>query len=319
MLSRHAEDLFWTGRYVERAEDTARMLDVTYHGSLQSGEQSQWGDLLTILRLAPGYRESGRVIEDPVAVVAYLAHDTENPGSILSSVAAVRTNLRAVRDRLPHELWEFANRFHLELIGGDLEAAVAREPYVLLDLVRRRCQTLFGVISEVMPRDDGYRFLGVGTSLERALMTCRLLLTRHGFLVPGAYDEVLLTLRVASALEAYRRSYQSSADPVDVARLLLTSATFPRSVLFCLADVERDLERLAGADALNRPLRLAGRLRAELEFTDPVDLTDELTTRLESLEDAIRHIAEAMGPAFFRSADEFQMHAQWLLPSEATW
>ncbi len=318
MLARHAENLFWAGRYLERANDTARMLDVTYHGSLQSGEQSQWDELLTILRLAPGYLESGRSADDPAAAVAYLLHDHDNPGSILSSVASVRTNLRAVRDRLPHELWEHANRFHLEMEGADLAAAVANEPYALFDLVRKRCQTLFGVISEVMPRDDGYRFLVVGTALERALMTCRLLHVRHNFLVPGAYDEILLTLRVASALEAYRRAYQSSAEPSHVARLLLTSATFPRSVLFCVSEVEHELGRLARSDVPSRPLRLAGKLRAELEFADPVELTDELTLRLESLEDAIRHLAEAMGPAFFRSADEFHLHAQWLLPSEAT-
>ncbi len=319
MLARHAENMFWAGRYLERANDTARMLDVTYHGSLQSGEQSQWDELLTILRLAPAYLASGRSADDSAAALAYLLHDPDNPGSIVSSVAAVRTNLRAVRDRLPHELWEHANRFHLELAGHDLAAAVVREPYAVFDLVRRRCQTLFGVISEVMPRDDGFRFLEIGTSLERALMTCRLLRVRHDFLVPGAYDEILLTLRVASALEAYRRTYQSSADPNHVARLLLLSSTFPRSVLFCLGEVEDELGRLARPDLPNRPLRLAGKLRAELEFTDPVELTDQLASRLESLEDAIRHIAESMGPAFFRSADEYHLHAQWLLPSEATW
>ncbi len=319
MVARHAENMFWAGRYLERANDTARMLDVTYHGSLQSGEQSQWAELLTILRLAPGYRDSGHSADDPTAALAYLLHDPGNPGSIVSSVAAVRSNLRAVRDRLPHELWEHANRFHLELAGRDLAEAVAREPYAVFDLVRRRCQTLFGVISEVMPRDDGFRFLEVGTSLERALMTCRLLLVRHNFLVPGAFDEILLTLRVASALEAYRRAYQSSADPGHVARLLLISSTFPRSVLFCLGEVEQELARLARSDVANRPLRLAGKLRAELEFADPVELTEQLTTKLETLEDAIRHIAEAMGPAFFRSADEYHLHAQWLLPSEATW
>jgi len=100
---------------------------------------------------------------------------------------------------------------------------------------------------------------------------------------------------------------------------LLTSPTFPRSVRFCVGAAERCLDELAESEAARRPQRLAGKLRAELEFADPIEFTEALTVRLTHLEDEVRHIADAMGPAFFRSADEFHLHAQWLMPSEATW
>ena len=320
MLARHAENLFWAGRYIERAEDTARILDVTYHGLLESAPTEAaraWADVLAVLRLANDFDELGQGC-DAVSVSQFLVSDRDNPGSIVSAVARARDNLRSVRELVSTELWESVNRFHLDMRARDLRADLEAEPYQLYSFVKRRCQLVSGVATETMPRDDGWRFLQVGWMLERAEMTCRLLDVRYGGEQVAGFHHWLGTLKSASASEAYRRVYRGSMDPADVLEFLLLSRHFPRSVLFCLRRAEHDLASLVGSDAahLSRPERLLGRIRADLEYRDITEvLSDGVPTFLDRLQRNVRQVAEAVALEYFRNSQELDLHRLDSIPA----
>src|SRR5262249_34563735 len=164
MLARHAEDLFWIGRYLERAEDTARLLNVTLQTTLEStspeGAGEPWTELLSLLYLA----EEGEGI-DRARVARFVVADRSNPASIASLVGRARDNARGVREWLTTELWEELNAFQLELAAMDLGRALEARPYAVCELIRRRCETVVGVATVAMPRTEGYQFLTLGQLL----------------------------------------------------------------------------------------------------------------------------------------------------------
>jgi uncharacterized alpha-E superfamily protein len=319
MLARHAEHLFWAGRYIERAEDTARILDVTYHGLLEAAPTEAaraWADVLAVLRLTSDFAELNSGV-DSVSVSQFLVSDDDNPGSIVSAVARARENLRAVRELVTTELWESVNRFHLDMRARDLRADIEAEPYQLYAFVKQRCQTVAGAATETMPRDDGWRFLQLGWMLERAEMTCRLLDVRYSGEQPAGFHHWTGTLKSASASEAYRRTYRGSMDPADVLEFLLLSRQFPRSVLFCLRRAENDLATLSRVDGqLSRPERLLGRIRADLEYRDVTEVVADGVPRfLDELQRRVRQVAEAVALEYFRNSQELDLHALDAIPA----
>ncbi|MEY3019653.1 MAG: hypothetical protein RLZZ272_637 [Actinomycetota bacterium] len=329
MLARLAENLFWAGRYVERAEDTARMVDVTYHTLLESPiveVERSWEQLLDVLHLREAY---GPRPLDPVEVMRFLVLDASTPGSILASVAQARENVRSVRELVSSELWETVNDLQLALASRDLRRELAEQPSGLLRLVRDASMTIYGVASETMPRDVGWRFMALGRLLERAEMTCRLIDVRYGQLealagptrrdpsganrARGAdradFHHWVAVLKSASAFEAYRRRYRASMDPVDVVEFLLLAEDLPRSVLFCLNSSMRQLEALAEGRP-SRALRLLGRSTSSLKYRDVGELLDVgLHDLLEEVQDRIARVAEAVADEFFRHHPSGAMHA----------
>jgi uncharacterized alpha-E superfamily protein len=306
MLARHAENLFWGGRYLERAEDTAVLLDVTYHGLLQSplaDAAAVWRELLEVLYLdqvffATHGEFGGNKVTD------FLVLDHKNPGSIVAAVARARENARNVREQISTDLWEAVNTLYLELQARNLKQDLEGEPYELYRWVKSRCQTISGVAAETMPRDDGWRFFTLGRMLERAEMTCRLLGVRFA---PGesgppvAFHHWVAVLSSVSAFEAYVKAHKGALDPAQVLDFLLLSREFPRSVLVCLQVAERQLARLAPPDTSIAPLRRLSRVRADLEYRERHELDDTLTAFLSRLQDDIRQVANAVGAHFFRS------------------
>lgn len=330
MLARLAENLFWAGRYVERAEDTARMVDVTYHTLLESpvGEvERSWEQLLEVLHLRAGYGDRPL---DPVEVMRFLVLDAATPGSITSSVARARENVRSVRELVSTELWETVNELHLTLASRDLRRELAEQPSGILRHVRDASMTIYGVASETMPRDTGWRFMALGRLLERAEMTCRLIDVRYGQLeslagpsrrlgdaaAAGArgadradFHHWVAVLKSASAFEAYRRRYRASMDPVDVVEFLLLAEDLPRSVLFCLNAAMRQLEALADGRS-SRALRLLGRSTSSLKYRDVAELFDlGLHDLLDEVQDRVARVAEAVADEFFRQHPSGAMHA----------
>jgi uncharacterized alpha-E superfamily protein len=330
VLARLAENLFWAGRYVERAEDTARMVDVTYHTLLESpyGEVAQsWGQLLEVLHLTPVY---GDEPADPERVVRFLVLDRDNPGSITSSIARARENARSVRELVSSELWEAINDLHLALGSRDLRRDLEEQPFELFGTVRRSCMTIYGVASETMPRDEGWRFMALGRMLERAEMTCRLIDVRYGQLEamagpsqrlatsPGEaprgpdrtdFHHWIAVLKSASAFEAYRRRYRASMDPADVVEFLLLEPDLPRSVLFCLTGAMHQLEALCGGRP-SRATRLLGRSVASLRYRDVGELFDlGLHEFLDEVQDRVGRVAEAVADEFFRHHPSGAMQA----------
>ena len=317
MLARLAENLFWAGRYIERAEDTARMVDVTYHTLLESPPQETthaYSQLLQVLHLTAAYQASGggdRAVT-PEEVIAFLVRDPANAGSIVSSVSYARENARSVRELISSELWEAVNHLHFTLRARDLDADLADQPFELFRIVKQSCQTVSGVALETMPRDDAWRFLTLGRQLERAEMTCRLLNVRFGQLVdysaPVAFHHWIAVLKSASGLEAFRKRYRASMDPSEVVEFLLLAPDFPRSVRFALETAERQLDHLGGRTG--RATRLLGRTRASLQYRDVSELMDEgLHPFLDQLQDEVAAVADAVAVEFFRQSPEGSMYA----------
>lgn len=320
MLARTAEYLFWAGRYLERAESTARLLDVTYHRLLEvtpAEEYDAWSDVLVALGLEAIYVETG----DPrsaAPVSEFLVSDRTNPGSIVTSISRARDNARGVREHLAMELWEALNSLHLNLGARDLQYDLAMQPYELYGFVRSGIQSVIGSATETWSREDAWRFFMLGLLLERAENSVRTLRVRHPRHQPDAPQEWTATLRSASALQAYRRSYQQF-DPAAMIELLLLSSTLPRSVLFSLRTAEEVFGSLSERpdDQRSVGLRLLGRVRAELEFADAAELAEgDLGEVLAVVETQVRDVASAVAAECFSYRVELDLHALQLVPGE---
>lgn len=315
MLARHAEDLYWIGRYLERAEDTARMLDVTFHSVLEASSdrtpRDLWSELLEVLFLddAPGLD----VGSAPEMIGSTLLADRENPSSIVSLLGRARENARTVREWLSSEVWESVNEVHLELQNRDLAALTRSRPYDILRRVKAGLQGIVGAVEASMPRSDAHRFLMLGQMLERGLITARVVSVWHArlgmFSGVAAYAEWVKLLKSVSAYEAYLRDHQASMDANRVLQFLIQSEAFPRSVLYCLTQCERQLEVLVGGQVGHAARRSVGRLRAETEFADPTALGPESLDRfLHRLEEELIELAEQVQRDYFRPGSMLAMH-----------
>jgi uncharacterized alpha-E superfamily protein len=281
MLSRTADHLFWMSRYMERAENTARLLDVNYQTSLlpQSEEAAMagWHGLLSISELSEDYlKRHGDV--NARLVMAFMVSDASNPSSILNCLRAARENARAVRGALTTEVWETANHTWLEFNLLIKEGALAKDPGELFEWVKFRSHLSRGVTYGTMLQDEAFRFLRIGTHLERADNTARLLDVKFharnteyfGSGVGNESKEVDFyhwssLLRSVSAFEVYRKVYRNVIMPGKVAELLILRAEMPRSLVFCMEEVVINL-RVVANDQSDETYRRAGRLLADLQF-----------------------------------------------------
>lgn len=320
MLARTAEYLFWSGRYLERAESTARQLDVTYHRLLEvtpAEEADAWSDVLVAVGLEDDYVATGYP-RSAAPVSEFLVMGPANRGSIVASVAQARDNARGVREHLAMELWEALNTLHLNLGARDLSYDLAMQPFELYGFVRSGIQGVIGCATETWSREDAWRFFMLGLLLERAEMSVRTLRVRHPRHQPDAVHEWSATLRSASALQAYRRQYRGYR-PAAMVELLLLSPTLPRSVLFSLRFAEEILGSLSDRPTGSRSvaLRLLGRVRAELEFADAAELVaGDLAEVLTVVESQIRDVASAVAAECFSYRVELDLHSLALLPGE---
>jgi uncharacterized alpha-E superfamily protein len=275
MLSRTADHLYWMGRYTERAENLARMLEVNQSMALlpQSAEtvEQAWLATLTIIGLKEPFRQRHDQVT-PENVLAFMTLDRENPLSIYNCIRAARENARAVRGALTSEIWETLNTTWLEmratgLRGGDLDNAA------FFDWVKHRAHLARGVIQGTMLRDLAWHFAWLGTYLERADSTARILDVKYHLLLPrgeragGATDyyQWSALLHSVSAFEIYRRVYRDLITPRRVAELLVLRDDMPRSMSRCMTQVNTHLVAVANAQS-RETVRRAGELQASLHF-----------------------------------------------------
>jgi uncharacterized alpha-E superfamily protein len=281
MLSRTADHLFWMARYTERAENTARMLDVNYQTSLlpQSSEATEqgWRGLLSISELTGDYHRRHAGV-NPREVMDFMVRDESNPSSIHSCLSAARENARAVRGTLTTEVWETSNTTWLEfkrLIAGD---RFQRDPAEFFEWVKFRSHLSRGVTLGTMLQDESFHFLRIGTFLERADNTARLLDVKfHAaqsefFGAREGREPIELDfyhwsaiLRSVSGFEVYRKVYRNVIRPERVAELLILRPDMPRSLAACMNEVVANLQFVANEQSVET-LRRAGRLRADLSF-----------------------------------------------------
>jgi uncharacterized alpha-E superfamily protein len=312
MLSRVAEACFWVARYIERAEDVARILDVNYRGMMENtgpeAEPTWWsvlattGDNSEFLRRYPQYSERN--------VTEFLALDRGNRNSVVSCVSAARENARRIRDRISSETWEELNRFYHMVTEQDIEALIRDGPYLFCRAVRNGAHLLAGVIDHTMPRDEGWLFVQAGRFLERAGMTARILDSQAALLArPSAGPDYAAThrwiavLKSASAYEAHRKVHRGPIGPEGVVAFLLLAAEFPRSALASITEVETALQairRQLGLTGEGRAAREAGALAARLRYTqiDAAFMRD-LHEFLDSLEGACNQVGDAIASEFF--------------------
>ena len=282
MLSRTADHLFWMARYMERAENTARLLDVNYQTSLlpQSSEATLqgWEGLLGISELTREYLSQYDEV-NARDVMTFMVTDANNPSSILSCLRAARENARAVRGALTTEVWETTNQTWLEFNRLVKSGALAKDPAELFEWVKFRSHLSRGVTLGTMLQDEAFHFQRIGTFLERADNTARLLDVKfHArnteFFGSGAGNEGKevdfyhwsAVLRSVSAFEVYRKVYRDVIRPEKVAELLILRAEMPRSLVHCMDEVVKNLRAVAN-DHSHETLRRAGRLRADLQFS----------------------------------------------------
>jgi len=281
MLSRTADHLFWMARYMERAENTARMLDVNYQTSLlpQSADKAEqgWRGLLSISELDWSFSRQYSEVT-PRNVMDFMVRDESNASSILACLRAARENARAVRGALTTEVWETQNQTWLDFKGLLREDSFERDPAALFEWVKLRSHQSRGVTAGTMLQDEALHFLRIGTFLERADNTARLLDVKFHALAAEYFgagnvkesQEIdfyhwSAILRSVSGFEIYRKVYRNVIRPERVAELLILRPDMPRSLAACMNEVVANL-RLVANEHSGETLRNAGRLRADLQY-----------------------------------------------------
>ncbi|MGE5337643.1 MAG: alpha-E domain-containing protein [Gemmatimonadota bacterium] len=313
MLSRTADHLFWMARYMERAENTARMLDVNLSTSLlpQSAEEAErgWRAMLGISELQHAFDEHYPLLSAR-DVLDFMVRDPGNSSSIYACLQAARENARAVRGSLTTEVWETHNTTWLELhrqLAGDL---LERDPQQLFEWVKFRSHLSRGVTIGTMLKDEAFHFIRLGTFLERADNTARLLDVKFHGTEPiadalGSNGPVghhtdfyywAAILRSVSAFEVYRKVYRDVITPSRVAELLILRDDMPRSLLACIHEVGINLEKVRNSRS-GETERRAGLLRAELKYGRIEDILHlglhaYLTSFLERVNDLAGRVSQ---------------------------
>ncbi len=304
MLARNAEALYWIGRYVERADDTARILDVAVHHLLEdsSVDPDQASRLLLkVLGIAPPeHRLDVWSLTDLVA----FSPNTEGGCSIVDAISAARENARSAREVTSSETWECINTTYHALPERE-RAAKRLGPHEFLSFIEGRAAMFAGLADSTLSRDDGYRFMVLGRAIERVDMTVRLLLSRVG---DSASSPAWVTLlRSAGAHDTYLRTYRGALDASRVVEFMLLDRLFPRSVFYLLRLAEHNLEELlhnphSRIGATTEAQRLLGQARSELEFVQPGVLLETLESRLAGLQRTCRDVGDALALQYFHAA-----------------
>jgi uncharacterized alpha-E superfamily protein len=307
MLSRVAECLYWAARYLERAEDLTRLLDVNFHRLLDAELQDRgeaWHQTVALLGDDAAYREhfddyTARNVSDWV-----LWHDG-NPNAVAECVTRARENARSVREQISSEMWESVNRLFLSVRGANRTAA-SRGPHAFFSQLRTGTHLFQGAADATMMHGDPYEFIQLGLHLERAEKTVRIVAARYP--VAAAFPdesseragEVAALLRSCGGFEAYVQRYGMHFEPLPVAEELIRSPEFPRSAFYCLSICHGAVERIAGDSGV--PRRLLGRLCADLQYGEPVDTSGPaVAVALASLLAGAHAVGDAITKGFFAS------------------
>jgi uncharacterized alpha-E superfamily protein len=300
MLSRLAELLYWTGRYVERADDTSRIIDAYIHRSAED----PFGDpdaACHTLFATLGMEVDPKTVVNQETVLARLVYDEVNPSSITGALLAAHENARRAREVISSEMWICLNATRNDLGSQRLKAARVG-PASYLHFVRERSALFAGLTDATISHDETWWFLVLGRSLERIDMTARLLESR---LLAAEYSPDWLTLlRAAGAMESYLRVSTGGSDPQAIAAFLLLDRAFPRSAFHSLNVADNCLAELTNiggrSNAVNQTRRTIRIAQTRLEYSDPNTVLDELVEILELLEQTSALANDQITSYFFR-------------------
>jgi uncharacterized alpha-E superfamily protein len=276
MLSRTADHLYWMSRYVERAESLARLVDAHYRMSLlpQSADNltQSLSATMNALQMEHAYREHHEAVV-PHRVFEFVSLDRDYPGSIVNCLKAARENARAVRGSLTSELWETLNSTWLDARSFMARSAPRTDIGHFVEWVKERSHLTRGVTIGTMLRDEAFHFTRIGTFIERADSTARILTSHQHDLRPGS-DAVAVPdpfqwsvlLRALSAFEVYRRVYRDVITPLKVAQMLILRDDMPRSLTRCCKELYNNLRSVSNEQSKETERR-AGEIHAMLHFT----------------------------------------------------
>jgi uncharacterized alpha-E superfamily protein len=256
MLGRAANGVFWMARYLERAENTARLIDVGFHLALTRGsrarQEEEWRSVLITTGQEPGFLSTGQAMSG-ANVFNYLLRGPENPASVLAMIENARTNARVVRTSLTNEVWEATNETWMIL--RDLLSRPVRETNLgeVLSTIRRQSTTVRGALEGSMLRNEVFNFARIGTFIERADNTARILDVKYYVLLPSvawvgsSLDNVQwdTLLRSVAGNRVYSWLNAGTMDPRDIARFLILDGRFPRSLTFCAEKIRSNMAGLA--------------------------------------------------------------------------
>lgn len=303
MLSRIAEALFWIGRYVERAECTARALDVHLQLLIEDPTIDQ-AETCRSLLAAMGVPTDGE--PDRATVLRLLLTDSSSPASVAWAIASARESARRSREVVSTEMWEAINTTYNRVNGSQLSRWHAADAF---RMVRERANLVAALCDNTISHDAGWHFLTLGRSIERVDMTARLILVRPFTVGPdpvGAEAAWQVSLRLLGAHHAFTRTYRAIESPRAAAEFLLLDRLFPRSAVFGLTQAAACLEALDprqprlgfGGDAA----RIVGRARATLEVRTVTDLLEHLAEEMQGLQQVCADATEAVSARYFEGA-----------------
>lgn len=284
MLSRSADSCFWIGRYVERAEAVARLIDVQYHFGLETplgGAQPNWEPILESTGGSEAYYSRYEGDSDR-NILFFFAFDETYPNSIASCIRRARENARSIREEISSEMWEHLNTSYHELGNWDIDRVLSVSPHAFFRFVRNVSHLFQGILHRTLSISDIRNFLDTGRFLERAGQTSRILDTKYRVLgqngLNGSMDihGWISVLKSVGGFEAFRKTYPGGITPDHVAAFLILNGGFPAAVIHCVARVETSLRRISGNPLGTAPVnaseREAGRLYNDLRFLSEEEL-----------------------------------------------
>jgi uncharacterized alpha-E superfamily protein len=312
MLSRIADSLYWLARYIERAEETARILDVNYHMMLEQSSQPyrlRWDPLVVMAGEEQRFRQFYTEATSKT-VFEFLAFRPDNPSSILQCITKARENARTIRDRISREMWEDINGLFHTMTRFKPQIEIAAGPHRFCETVKFGSHRFHGVAEATLPHDEGWQFLKIGWFLERAEMTARLIDVQYQNLLDSsaAVNESdshlwMAVLKSVGAYETYRRQYHSPIEPQKVAEMLILHPQHPRSIRFSITGVQSGLREISGSVAgsyANEAERLTGKVLESLRYDKIEDIFNRgLHSHMRDLLKMCRAIDEDIARTYF--------------------
>jgi uncharacterized alpha-E superfamily protein len=306
MLSRVASDIYWMARYLERAENTARLINVNSHLllDLPSRVKLGWEPIVDILSFRSLFYEKYDEANEN-NVINFMITQRENPGSIVSSLSAARENARTVKEILPQEAWEQINEIYLFVTEEKNLAFSRRTRYDFLKRIIKANQAITGLLTGTMTHDDAYAFLRIGRNLERADMSTRIIDVRSASLLPDIDDESnafsniqwMSVLKSMSAYQMYRREVRMRINREDVLAFLLLESRFPRSLLHTVEQTEQSIAQLPNNKSCLSKTR---NIRSYILNAHPAKLTQhKLHEFIDDIQLALIEIDKELNESYF--------------------
>lgn len=323
MLSRVANSIYWMTRYLERAENVARFIDVNLHLMLDLPieEQEQWKPLV-IITGDYDFFEERYDNPDQTNAVEFLTFDKENPNSIVSCLKSARENAKSVREIISSEMWEQVNKFYFMVKDAESSGLAIESPNEFYTRVKQESHLFVGITDSTMNHGEGWHFARLGRHIERADKTSRILDVKYYILLPKPEDvgtpidniEWAALLKSASALEMYRKKFHQIS-PLKVAAFLILDREFPRAIRYCVNKAEISLNTITGSTPgtfQNEAERKLGKLCAELDYThiDEIILSGLHEYLVNNIQIKLNQIGHAISDTFFDLQSENTVYHQ---------